>query len=387
MRIGYYISGAGHVGLILWMFFGNMFNTPPQSFEVTEVSVISGAEFEAMMAGVQTPEVTTDVAMPAPALPPEVVQPPESRPDPTPPPPTPQVTETPPPDAVPEQPEPLPQQAEAEVSDEAPVIAPPPQEEVVLAPETSDQPVPQAADRVAPEPVAAPEPDTQVSDSVTEEVVQDDNAEVVREETEGGAPEEATTRIVTEAMEPPSAAPTTSIRPRTRPARPDPAPEPAPVAETPRAPASQQPAPEQQAQEQPDSTADAVAEALAQALAGGAASPAAGGQSGPPMTSGERDALRVAVQQCWNVGSLSSEALRTTVVVAVSMTEDGRPQPETLRMQGYEGGSAEAARQAFESARRAIIRCGANGFNLPRDKYDQWRDIEMTFNPENMRIR
>ena len=28
------------------------------------------------------------------------------------------------------------------------------------------------------------------------------------------------------------------------------------------------------------------------------------------------------------------------------MTEDGRPQPETLRMQGYEGGSAEAARQA-----------------------------------------
>jgi hypothetical protein len=383
VRIGYYISGAGHIGLILWMFLGEMFNTPPRSFEVTEVSVISGAEFDALMAGVQTPDVITDVAMPAPELPAETAPPPESQPDPTPPtPPEPQVTEAPQADPVPQQPEPLPQQAEAEVSDQAPVIAPPPQEEVVLAPIVSDRPVPRPAERVAPEPVAAPEPDTQVSDAVTEEVVPDEAAEVVREETEGGAPQEATTRIVTEAMEVPSAAPTTSIRPRTRPTRP----EPAPVAETPR-----QPAPQQQAQQQPapqpDRTADAVADALRQALEGGASSPAAGGQSGPPMTSGERDALRVAVQQCWNVGSLSSEALRTTVVVAVSMSEDGRPIGETLRMLRYDGGSAEAARQAFESARRAIIRCGANGFNLPRDKYAQWRDIEMTFNPENMRIR
>jgi hypothetical protein len=28
------------------------------------------------------------------------------------------------------------------------------------------------------------------------------------------------------------------------------------------------------------------------------------------MTDGEKDALRVAVQQCWNVGSLSTDALR-----------------------------------------------------------------------------
>lgn len=381
MRIGYYISGAGHIGLIMLILFGGMFNTPPQSFEVTEVSVISGAEFDAMMQGVQTPDVTTDVAMPAPELPAEQAPPVESQPDPTPPPPAPQVTEAPETDPVPQQPDPLPQQAEAEVSDEAPVIAPPPQEEVVLSPTISDRPVPRPSERVAPEPVAPPEPDTQVSDAVTEEVVPDEAAEVVREETEGGAPEEATTRIVTEAMEEPSAAPTTSIRPRTRPARP------APLAETPPA----DPAPAQQAQEQPeaqpDQTADAVNDALRQALEGGAASPAAGGQSGPPMTSGERDALRVAVQQCWNVGSLSSEALRTTVVVAVSMTEDGRPQSESLRMLGFEGGTEAAARQAFESARRAIIRCGANGFSLPRDKYDQWREIEMTFNPENMRIR
>ena len=49
-----------------------------------------------------------------------------------------------------------------------------------------------------------------------------------------------------------------------------------------------------------------------------ATAPSADIPRGPPMTQGEREALRVAVQQCWNVGSLSSEALRTTVVVSVN---------------------------------------------------------------------
>jgi hypothetical protein len=107
----------------------------------------------------------------------------------------------------------------------------------------------------------------------------------------------------------------------------------------------------------------------------------------PPMTSGERDSLRVSIQQCWNVGSLSSEALRTTVVVGVSMTEDGRPLAESIRLLEYSGGKAEAAAETYESARKAIIRCGGNGYNLPQQKYIEWQDLEMTFNPENMRIR
>ncbi|MGB2202054.1 MAG: energy transducer TonB, partial [Pseudooceanicola atlanticus] len=75
------------------------------------------------------------------------------------------------------------------------------------------------------------------------------------------------------------------------------------------------------------------------------------------------------------------------VVVSVSMTEDARPRIDTIRMVSFSGGSNEAARQAFEAARRAIIRCGTNGYGLPVDKYGQWRDIEMTFNPEKMRIK
>jgi hypothetical protein len=87
------------------------------------------------------------------------------------------------------------------------------------------------------------------------------------------------------------------------------------------------------------------------------------------------------------VGSLSTDALSTTVVVAVSMSPDGRPDTGSIRMLSFEGGAEAAAQQAYEAARRAIIRCGANGFALPPEKYDQWRDIEMVFNPERMRIR
>ncbi|MGR3684765.1 MAG: energy transducer TonB, partial [Paracoccaceae bacterium] len=44
-----------------------------------------------------------------------------------------------------------------------------------------------------------------------------------------------------------------------------------------------------------------------------------------------------------------------------------------------------AARQAFEAAKRAIIRCGSRGYDLPQEKYSQWQDIEMTFDPMRSR--
>ena len=88
-----------------------------------------------------------------------------------------------------------------------------------------------------------------------------------------------------------------------------------------------------------------------------------------------------------DVGSLSSEALETTVVVALTMNRDATPVVGSMRLASFTGGSEAAARQAFEAARRAIIRCGANGYGLPDEKFGQWKEIEITFNPERMRNR
>ena len=232
------------------------------------------------------------------------------------------------------------------------------------------RPIPRPAERVAPEPVAPPEPEATPDDVQQEAVTESDTGETQGEEQEATAPEEATTEIVTAAEEPPGA-PTASLRPPAR--------RPSPPVQT----AEPEPQPEQPTQTaEPADTSDDVNDALRQALGGEEEVP-----QGPPLSAGEKDALRVAVSNCWNVGSLSSEALQTTVVVTVDMSQDGKPVIPSIRLASSSGGSQAAAQQAFEAARRAIIRCTRDGYDLPAEKYGQWKEIEMTFNPERMRIK
>ena len=101
---------------------------------------------------------------------------------------------------------------------------------------------------------------------------------------------------------------------------------------------------------------------------------------GPPLSQGEKDGFRVAVEGCWNRGSLSTEASRTTVSVAFSMTPDGRVDKGSMKMVGHDGGSAAAAKQAYEAARRAILMCEKGGYKLPTEKYNRWKDVIIDFN-------
>jgi len=362
VNTGQIISGAGHTILIGWALIGNLFAATPKPFEVTQVTAVSTEEFNAIMAAQRPPQAASDVAVPdAPEVSPDSPDL-SSQTDPATEQAQPETTENTPPDAAPDVAEltPLP---EAEVEDTSPELQQPSEDVAALLPETSERPKQRPVERVAPEQVDPPEPDTAIDDVVREEVVPDEAAEVPQEETEATAPEAAATEIVTEAEQMAAAAVTRSLRPKTRPKAPKPAEEPA-----------QPSAIEAALQAAQDNVTDTEP----------ASRPT---PSGPPLTGGEKDALRVAVQQCWNVGSLSTEALNTTVVVAVDMSEDSRPVPGSIRMIGSSGGSDTAARQAFETARRAIIRCGARGFSLPVEKYAHWQTIEMTFNPEKMRIK
>lgn len=105
---------------------------------------------------------------------------------------------------------------------------------------------------------------------------------------------------------------------------------------------------------------------------------------GPPLSQGEKDGLRLQIESCWNIGSLSREAQRTAVSVQFSMSADGMPEADSVRMIGFDGGSDAAAAQAFEAARRAILRCAlqGGGFNLPAEKYGRWRDTIIDFRPQ-----
>ncbi|WP_083100953.1 energy transducer TonB [Pseudophaeobacter leonis] len=396
MQTGTKISLAGHGLLVGWAAFGGWFSSEPLPLQVREVAVISAQDFAKLSQQIQAPQLAqTPGGLTPPlsaAVPPELPNRPDVRPELRP--------EVPPPVAV------LPPAAEDTAVSE-PEPEPEPQVTVTLPPPAQLPATPDApavvpalpvpaqlrpADRVAPVPVEAPEQEVAVDDLVQPEVTADQGALSDEPEQEATAPEEASDRIVTEANEsdraepspaditpsettPPVTAPTRSMRPKTRPQRPAPV-ETADSAQSPEtSPAAAQ-----------DTRDSAIEDALAAAIAGGGEG-AAPEPAGPPLTNGERDALRVSVSKCWNVGSLSSDALKTTVEVAVSLERDGRPKTGTIRLVSSSGGSSGAAQQAYEAARRAIIRCGARGFQLPAEKFDHWRDIVMTFNPEKMRIK
>nr|WP_255732081.1 energy transducer TonB [Ruegeria sp. Ofav3-42] len=333
---------------------------------VQDISVVSAEQFAAMTAQREAPEVPTPAALQQPEAPEEEIPTPEPVEEE---PPTPEVSEPIEPEPE-QQPEPLDPLPEPVVIEQPPALETPEPEAVVLPvpPEPDAQPRP--ADKVAPEPVAPPPPEATIDDIETPAVSLDEGAETQQEQREQTAPEEAQPEIITEAEEGKDPAPTASPRPRVRPNRPTPPAEPK-VAEV------EEPTPPEPAPSDEAAINDALAEALQQSSE----------PSGPPLTAGEKDAMRLAVSKCWNVGSLSTDALQTVVVVGFSLAPDGKVIGGSLRMLDSSGGTATSAKQAYDAARRAILRCGAKGYTLPADKYDQWRDIEITFNPERMRIK
>ena len=384
MHKGHYISGAGHLGLIAWLLLGPIFSADPPEMQVTDVAVISTEEYAAMVEAFNAPQSVTELAAPqqpeipqetAPEAPAETAAP---EPVPEPQAPTPEA----PADAVPDVPRPAPlptpEVALPTPQPEPPAVEPEPSFNV---PTASLRPQPRPAPRVAPEPVAPPEPEVTIAEETQTAPDPEAVTETPPDAEETTAEAESAPEIVTEAEEPAALAPTQSVRPRTRPERVA-----APAPETPAATEQQAEtqAAEPETQPQENVSESAVQAALEEALGGGA-EPEPTAPSGPPLTSGEREALRVAVQDCWVV-DVGSEAANVTVTVAMSLDRSGKVVGD-IRMIGSEGGSGSAVDVAFQSARRAVLRCQKDGYDLPSEKYEQWRDIEVTFNPEKMRLR
>ena len=110
------------------------------------------------------------------------------------------------------------------------------------------------------------------------------------------------------------------------------------------------------------------------------------------MSAGEKDGVRSAINSCWNIGSLSTAAQRVKLVMRVEMNEDGTPIGSSIQMTSFEGGDDAAAQQAFEAAKRAVVRgvkgCGGkSGYQLDPAKYGTWNVMNLTFDASGMRLR
>jgi outer membrane biosynthesis protein TonB len=102
------------------------------------------------------------------------------------------------------------------------------------------------------------------------------------------------------------------------------------------------------------------------------------------MTMDLQDSLRSQIQQCWSppVGAPHPEEL--VVEFELFLKPDGSvAQPPQLSAESEGVVSHDSfTRAAAEAARRAIYTCAP--YKLPGDRYSQWQDITLTFDPRQM---
>ena len=376
MSPGTYISLTLHTSLVGWLLFNGDFEHKPLELPVTEVSVVSSEMFDIMVNNT-APIIETELeaASRQPSIE-DTQAPADSATDKAPQQVTQMLSQIAQNDALPET---VPNQPERM---EEVVIIPPleltaPKIEAE-APEplaTSLPPKPRPAPRIAPVAVAPPAPDMDIGEITRDTAAPRlEPAQVLKEQT-AKAPEAAAPEIVTEAEKPSEAfevsklAPPRSVRPQRRPA-------PRPVVETPI--------------DTPESTSVQItplAAALAEALSGTTSEPETQGTGIEALAPQVIRGMKLAISPCWNLGASSSAALFTTVVVGMELTIEGKPLVNSIYLVNYEGGDNNSAQRAFETAQRAIKECGAQGFELPTEQYSVWRNVEITFNPEKMRVR
>lgn len=104
--------------------------------------------------------------------------------------------------------------------------------------------------------------------------------------------------------------------------------------------------------------------------------------SSVPLTSQEIKRFKREVQACWLVKDGWPR-----ITVGFSLDRNGRPVASSFRAVRHESAPKEAVAVAFAAAKRAVLRCGRDGFTLPVEKYAQWRDIELVFDPERTILR
>lgn len=82
----------------------------------------------------------------------------------------------------------------------------------------------------------------------------------------------------------------------------------------------------------------------------------------PAFAEGFKTQLSESILRCWNTGALSSNALRVTIEIEIDLDEGGHVKPGSISMVTASHGEEGAIRQAFEAARRAVLRCSTGGY-------------------------
>ncbi len=104
------------------------------------------------------------------------------------------------------------------------------------------------------------------------------------------------------------------------------------------------------------------------------------------VTADEIAALRRQIEACWNVPAGARDAGDLIVRLRVVMNRDGTPSSVVIDDARQPSGSG-AWQAAADSARRAVLNPRCHPFRLPPEKYETWKQLVLTFNPQEMMNR
>ena len=376
MHVGHYISGAVHLSFLLWLVIGDVFISKPDEISITTISIISNEQFEKEFVTDSIPQVSEEI---------EVLN--QIEPD--------QVTSNPTiseideqvPAVSPKVPDfPKLQQNNIELPEQLQTVIPQlsnepdqpglNQDEPSLAPmpETTQTQSPVIADRVASVPVIPQNEDAfsdDAIDSLSQVPADQENSDFTIEE-QNQSTRGATTEIITEPKKKPSGAPKKSLRPKGRP----------------------------QIQTE-NETKDTPSEDLVDAVSSALSSIENQQENSESLDTGSNMSLNAAatiesignallkqIEPCWNV-DVGNQNAYVKVTVAFSLDKNGKIEGSEIKLVSSEGGEGSAARSAFTNAKKTIFKCQKkwDGFNLQNFEYEQWQQIVLTFNPDQMRNR
>ena len=105
------------------------------------------------------------------------------------------------------------------------------------------------------------------------------------------------------------------------------------------------------------------------------------GPSNAMMTKAEMNALMIQIVAHWQVPAVALDDTDRIVPIHVQLAQDGAVVlAEVVEVERYNGDVFY--HRLADSARRAVLL--ASPLKVPPEKYNQWKDFEIRFNPKDM---
>ena len=375
MDIGVKISGTAHAILISIAIFGApIFSSDEENpIQISEVSLISLEEFELLTKeNMPVFQSEPEPEVQEPELEPEV-QEPEPEPEVQEPEPEPEVQEPEPePELELQEPEQEPEVQEIINESDSDLIAPIADEDNLgeLTPEFNENAAPKAAEIISDVSNEAPEEPADIGaleDTLFEKVNGADEEKLEIELNENTPAEESTTQIVTEAEEQKSdLVPSRTSKPKSRPKN---------LKTTKEIAIKPKLKPKEVVEAEKDTTAESILESLKEKK-----EPEPFLNLTPAQKESVGNIIRNKMRLCWNPPVGVENGLTNVMILGLKFDIDGKLVESPVNLTPNSG---VGSLQAFEAARRAVIRCSPYN-ELDPEIYDGWKELNLKFNPKNM---